>query len=94
MDILLKFFFDVGHGAVDIESTAQSSRRRWAQPALRQSPDPPSTGCWLGRVFLQTHSVVLLDEQPEVRNVRAKALRGLSANPQAVVGPGGVRYVV
>ena len=41
-----------------------------------------------------SHSTVLLDEQPEIKNVRAKALRSLAAKAQAVVGEGDVGYVV
>ena len=40
-----------------------------------------------------THPAVLFDEQPEMKNVRAKALRRLAAKAQAVFGEGDVGYV-
>ena len=46
------------------------------------------------RVGAFHHSGVLFDEQPEMKNVRSKALRSLAAKAQAVVGEGDVGYVV
>ena len=86
-------FSGTAHGAVDIESTAHSScRRRFVRvptPLLQDAG-------WNGASSLAggySHSAVLFDEQPEMKHVRAKALRSLAAKAQAVV-EGDVGYVV
>ena len=45
-------------------------------------------GCFFSRGGLFSHLAVLFDERPEIKNVRAKALRSLAAKAQAVVGSG------
>ena len=73
----------------------------WALGLAGASSESPSPRCKAlvgkGASFLVeafSHSAVLFDEQPEIKNVRAKALRSLAAKAQAVVGEGDVGYVV
>ena len=66
--------------------------------ASSESP-PPLCKTLVGKgasffVGASSHSAVLFDEQSEMKDVRAKALRRLAAKAQAVVGEGDVGYVV
>ena len=61
------------------------------------APRPLQDAGWEGASSLVgalSHSAVLFDEQPEMKNVRAKGLRSLAAKAQADVGAGGVGDVV
>ena len=61
------------------------------------APSPLQDAGWEGPSSLVgtvSHSAALFDEQPEMKNERAKALRSLAAKAQAVVGAGGVGDVV
>ena len=83
-----------GHGAVD-------AAIMWALGLAGASSKCPPSPCKIlvGRgasslVGAFSHFTVLFDERPEMKNVRAKALRSLAAKAQAVVGSGGVGEVV
>ena len=84
-------FSGTGHGAEDIESTAQSSCGR----RFVRVPTPPSARRWKGASLVGGFSdpTVLIDEQPKMKHLRAKALRRFAAKAQAIV-EGDVGYVV
>ena len=48
-------------------------------------------GCFFSRAGLFDHLAVLFDERPEMKNVRAKALRSLAAKDQGCCWCGGCR---
>ena len=83
-------------------TSSQQRNHMWALGLLAgassQSP-PPLCKTLVGKgasslVGAFSRSAVLFDEQPEMKNVCAKALRSLAAKAQAVFGEGDVGYVV